>query len=108
MRSEICVALVTAPADSATALARTLVAERFAACVNLLPGITSVYRWDDSVEEAGETLLVAKTTRAGFDAFCKRVSELHPYDVPECIAVPVTAGLPAYINWVEQACEAVG
>ena len=108
MTSEICVALVTAPSGSAAELARTLVAERFAACVNLLPGITSVYRWDDEVLEAGETLLVAKTTRAGFEAVCRRVSELHPYDLPECIAVPVTAGLPAYINWVNQECEAAG
>lgn len=108
MSDEICVALVTAPADAAPALARALVAERFAACVNLLPGVTSVYRWDGEVQEAGETLLLAKTTRAGFGALCDRVAELHPYDLPECIAVPVTAGLPDYIHWVTRECEAAG
>ena len=108
MSGEICVALVTAPADVAPSLARTLVAERFAACVNLLPGVTSVYRWDDEVQEEGETLLLAKTTRAGFEAFRRRVSELHPYEVPECIAVPVTSGLPAYIHWVNRECEVAG
>lgn len=108
MSTEVCVALVTAPAHAAPGLARALVAERLAACVNLLPGITSVYRWDDAVQEEGETLLLAKTTRAGFEAFCARVSELHPYEVPECIAVPVTSGLPAYIHWVTRECEAAG
>lgn len=108
MTTDVCLALITAPAASASDLARALVAERFAACVNLLPGATSVYRWDGEVQEEGETLLVAKTTRAAFDALCRRVTELHPYDVPECIAVPVTAGLPAYLHWVQQECEARG
>ena len=108
MTAEICLALITAPAASAPALARTLVAERFAACVNLLPGVTSVYRWEGDIQEEGETLMVAKTTRAAFDSLCQRVLELHPYDLPECIAVPVTAGLPAYIQWLNQECEAHG
>jgi periplasmic divalent cation tolerance protein len=105
MTSDVCVALITAPATVAASLARTLVAERFAACVNLLPGVTSVYRWEGELQEDVETLLIVKTTRARFDALCEKVLELHPYDVLECIAVPVTVGLPAYLNWVNQECE---
>ncbi len=98
--SDVVVVLVTAPPAEAPELARTLVDERLAACVSLLPGVTSVYRWGGQVHEDGETLLVAKTSRDGSAALIRRVQEVHSYDVPECIAIPVASGLPAYLDWV--------
>ncbi|HSM03882.1 MAG TPA: divalent-cation tolerance protein CutA [Longimicrobiales bacterium] len=100
MAPDVFVVLVTAPPDEASALARTLVGEGRAACVNLLPSVTSVYRWKGKVQEDGETLLVFKTSRAALPDLVRRIEELHSYDVPECIAVPVTSGLPAYLDWV--------
>jgi periplasmic divalent cation tolerance protein len=106
--ADVWVALITAPPTDAPALARALVTERLAACVNLLPGMTSVYRWRGEVHEDGETLLVVKTTRDRFPVLRQRVRELHPYDLPECIAVPVTSGIPEYLEWVTTECEADG
>jgi periplasmic divalent cation tolerance protein len=88
--------------DAATGqrIADALVGERLAACVNLLPGVTSVYRWQGQVEQASEILLLIKTTADRFEALSARVLELHPYELPEVIAVEVRAGLPAYLDWV--------
>jgi periplasmic divalent cation tolerance protein len=94
------VVYVTAPsAEEARTLARVLVDERLAACVNLLP-VESVYRWEGQVEEAAETLLVIKTRRAGLDALAARVRALHSYAVPEIIALPVVSGWPPYLQWI--------
>lgn len=91
----------TAPdLDTARALARTLVEERLAACVNLVPGLTSFYRWQGTVQEDAETLLLIKTAAARHRALQERLRALHPYELPEIIAVPVSAGLPAYLEWV--------
>lgn len=95
----------TAP-DHETGLriARALVAEGLAACVNIVPGLLSVYRWQGKVEEDGEVLLIAKT-RADRTAACgARLRELHPYDVPEFVVVSVTDGEPSYLNWVVSEC----
>lgn len=98
---EILVCLCTCPdPDGARALGRSLVEERLAACVQVLPGIESIYRWNDAIEEACEILLVVKTTRARFDALQARLVALHPYEVPELVALPAVAGLPAYLHWV--------
>lgn len=95
------ICLSTCP-DRATAdrIARTLVDERLAACVNLLPGITSVYRWQGTVETDEEVLLLAKTAPARMQALTARIVELHPYDVPEVIALEAGGGLPAYLEWI--------
>ena len=85
------------PADT---IADTLVREGLAACVNQIPGLTSVYRWQGKIEHDAETLLLIKTTDSRFDALSARLRELHPYDLPEIIATPVTRGLPEYIQWV--------
>jgi len=85
---------------SAESLARTLVAERLAACVNLLPGVVSVYRWQGEIESADETLLMIKTVRAGLSALTARVRALHPYELPELVALEAVGGLPEYLNWV--------
>jgi periplasmic divalent cation tolerance protein len=81
-------------------IAKVLVEERLAACVNVLPGVESTYRWQDAVETAEETLLLIKTTRDRFGALRERIVALHPYELPEVIAVDVAAGLPAYLQWV--------
>jgi periplasmic divalent cation tolerance protein len=86
--------------DGARALGRTLVEERLVACAQLLPGIESIYRWEGRVDSAAEVLLVLKTTHASFDRLQARLVALHPYDVPELVALPAVAGLPAYLHWV--------
>jgi periplasmic divalent cation tolerance protein len=95
------VVLVTAPsAEQAAALARALVEERLAACGNVLPGLRSIYRWKGAVQEDGEALLLLKTTRARLEALRARVVALHPYEVPEVIALPVEAGHAPYLAWI--------
>jgi len=91
----------TAPdPDTARELARTLVEERLAACVNVVPGLRSLYRWQGRVHEDAETLLLTKTTAVRYPALQERLRALHPYELPEIVAVPVSAGLPAYLDWV--------
>ncbi|WP_426687868.1 divalent-cation tolerance protein CutA [Rhodanobacter ginsengiterrae] len=87
-------------AASARTLAETLVGERLAACVNHLPGMQSTYRWQGAVTSDAEHLLLIKTTAAGLPALRDRLLELHPHDLPELIAVPVTLGHDAYLQWV--------
>ncbi|BDG01982.1 divalent-cation tolerance protein CutA [Anaeromyxobacter oryzae] len=95
------VVLVTAPsADKAAELARALVEERLAACGNVVPGLRSIYRWDGKVQDDVEALLLLKTTRARFEALRERVLALHPYQVPEVLAIPVAAGSAPYLAWI--------
>ena len=104
MSREARVVLSAAP-DRATAwrIARTLVEEEHAACVNLVPGARSVYRWEDAVVEADEFLLVIKTTAGAYPALAARLEELHPYDVPEVIALEPGAVSAPYLAWLEGA-----
>lgn len=97
---ECVVVLCTVPPDAAQRLARGVVDEQLCACVNVLPAVRSFFRWEGRVDEAEESLLVAKTTAARFAALRDRLTELHPYDVPEVIALDVRDGLPAYLSWV--------
>ena len=83
-------------------LAEALVAEGLAACVNVVPGLHSVYRWQGAIERSDETLLLIKTTRAGLPALSARIVELHPYELPEVVAVEVAGGLSAYLDWVAE------
>ena len=93
--------LSTCPdADTAQRLARILMEERLAACVSLLPGGVSTYRWQGRVEQATEVQLLAKTPADRRDALMARLAELHPYELPEILAVETAAGLPAYLDWV--------
>ena len=91
-----------ADTTSAQLLARALVEQRLAACVNMLPAVQSVYRWNDVVEEAAEVTLLIKTTTARYDELEQAIRALHPYELPEVIAVPVSAGSPAYLGWIAQ------
>lgn len=89
---------------AAESLAHALVERRLAACVNILPPCLSVYRWQGAVEQADEVPLLIKTTRARYAELEAALSELHPYSVPEIIALPLAAGLPAYLDWVGAEC----
>ena len=88
--------------ESAFNLARELVRRRVAACVNVLPAATSFYRWQGKPEEASEHPVLVKTTQDRYPDLEAAIRELHPYELPEIIAWPVTAGLPAYLAWIEQ------
>lgn len=102
---EVRVVLSTAPdPDTARALARDLVEARLAACVNLVPGATSVYRWEGRVEEAAEVLMVLKTTAAALPALEGALRERHPYDVPECVALDPARVEPRYRAWLLEQC----
>ncbi len=94
------VVLCTAPEDRADELARTLVAEGHCACVNVVPGVRSHYRWQGRLESAGEALLVVKTTAAAAPQLRERIVALHPYEVPEVLELAVAGGLPAYLAWL--------
>jgi periplasmic divalent cation tolerance protein len=101
------IVLCTAPAIAdrqdrlgAEALARALVEEGLCACVNLLPGVRSVFRWQGNVDTAEETLLVLKTTTALRERLRARIAALHPYEVPEILEVAIDGGLPAYLQWL--------
>ncbi|GEM83043.1 divalent-cation tolerance protein CutA [Meiothermus hypogaeus] len=88
--------------DSGQRIAQTLVHEGLAACVNLLPGITSVYRWQGEVQENHELLLIIKTRQARYQTLEARIKELHPYQVPEIIAHKIESGLQSYLEWIGQ------
>lgn len=95
------VALVTAPdKGTASSLARTVVEERLAACVNLLDGATSVYRWEGRVEEDAEVLMICKTTPESLGALAARILELHPYDTPEFVVLNPEWVEPRYAAWL--------
>lgn len=96
---EVMVVLCTFPdLDQARQIGAALVERQVAACVNLLPGVESIYRWQGRVERAGEVLALFKTTR--YPELEAALRELHPYEVPEILALPVAAGLPAYLEWL--------
>ena len=88
--------------ETALAIARRLVDESLAACVNITSPVTSVYRWQGKLESSDEQLLLIKTTQASYPRLEKRLRALHPYELPEIIAVPVEQGLNEYLEWVEQ------
>jgi periplasmic divalent cation tolerance protein len=91
--------------DAARAL-RVLVEERLVACGNLVPGVRSIYRWQGAVADEREILVVMKTRKQDWAALVSRLHELHPYQVPECLAVRVAAGAPKYMAWLEETLAA--
>ena len=106
MSTDVRTAFVTAPDPStAEAMARTLVDERLAACVNVIPGLVSVYCWEGDLQRDEEVLMMLKTTCAKVEALRARVVELHPYDVPEVLVLDVVSGHDAYLEWVRRAVE---
>jgi periplasmic divalent cation tolerance protein len=97
----VVVVLSTFPSsEKAAEVARVLVDERLAACVNLVPAVRSIYRWQGAVHDDAEVLAIVKTTAERVEALCDRLIALHPYDVPEAIVLPVTGGHAPYLAWV--------
>jgi periplasmic divalent cation tolerance protein len=104
--SEPLVVLTTvARAEDAESIAREMVERRLAACVNVLPPMTSVYRWQGEVTRAPEHLLLMKTRQDRFEALRARLVEIHPYETPEVIALPVAAGHAPYLRWIDENVE---
>ena len=99
----IVVFMTAANGEEAARLADMLVGAHLAACVQILPEMESVYRWEGKIERQAEILLLAKTTRAKFDELESEVRALHSYDTPEIIAVPITAGSGPYLQWLKTA-----
>lgn len=95
------VVLCTCPDGAPAAhLAETLVGDGLAACVNRLPGVVSNFRWEGRVQQEAETLLLIKTTEDRLEALTARITDLHPYELPEVVAVPVLGGLEQYLDWI--------
>jgi periplasmic divalent cation tolerance protein len=105
MTDEALLVLSTFP-DAATArrLGRQLVEEHCAACANILPAVESIYWWQGKVESGNETLVLFKTSAERYEALETTLRRLHPYEVPEIIALPIDRGLPEYMKWVAQSC----
>lgn len=101
-----CQVTTTLPdATAADRLAHTLVSERLAACAQVTGSITSTYRWENAVEQAGECYCHLKTTLDRLPALQARIRELHPYQVPEIIAVPIVGGDSSYLRWIEESVD---
>ena len=105
LREEI-VTFITAPnEDEAAGIARSLVEARLAACVNIVRNIRSIYTWQGNIEDDSEVLMIVKTRKSLFNALSAKVRELHSYDVPEIIALPVTEGSEEYLKWLKESTE---
>ncbi|MGZ3440920.1 MAG: divalent-cation tolerance protein CutA [Polyangia bacterium] len=99
--SDAIVVLVTVPnAETAEKLGDALVGERLAACVNIVGGVRSIYRWQGKIEKDAELLCLCKSTRAQFEKLRARVVELHPYELPEVVALPIAVGHAPYLDWI--------
>ena len=100
--TKVVAVLCTCPDEAAAGrLAGELVENRLAACVNILPAIRSIYRWQGATQDDPEVLMIAKTTRSAYPALESWLIEHHPYDVPEVLALPVLEGSAAYLGWVQ-------
>lgn len=100
-KSEIVVVLVTVPGiKDGNRISRAILTLRLAACVTVIPSVQSLYRWKGKIVQGKEAMLFVKTTRARYKRLERKVVELHPYEVPEIIAVPLACGLPLYVEWV--------
>ena len=100
--TEYVVVFVTAPAEEAPQLAKTLVEESLVACVNIVPGLRSIYWWQGKVEDEPEVLCIMKTRSNLFESLRDRVRELHSYEVEEIIALPIVEGNPPYLDWIRE------
>ena len=94
-----------ANAEDAARVVRVLVEERLIACGNLLPGARSLYRWEGKIQDQPEVVVLMKSRKQDWTALISRLHELHPYQTPECVAVRIAAGAPAYMAWLESALE---
>jgi periplasmic divalent cation tolerance protein len=100
------VIFITAPnEDEAARIARSLVEARLAACANIVRGIRSIYAWQGKIQDDSEVLMIVKTRKGLFNAVSDKVKELHSYDVPEIIALPIIEGAPDYLKWLKESTE---
>lgn len=100
------VVFVTVPSKKAgIKIANTIVKDKLAACVNVLGGLTSIYRWKDKIEKSPEALMIIKTEHVKFETLAKKIQSLHPYTVPEIIALPITKGNKKYLNWISSSLQ---
>ncbi len=106
MPADYCLVLCTCP-DLLTAhnLAESLLSDRRAACVNILPGVSSMYLWQGKIESASEVLLLIKTRTDMYSELEAFIAKVHPYDVPEIVALPFVAGSPPYLSWISSSLE---
>lgn len=100
------IALVTCPQNLAESLASNLVERKLAACVNVIKEVSSIYLWTGNMEKDSESLMIVKTTMEVWQEFQAAVEELHPYDVPEIIALPIEIGNQAYLEWLKKSVKA--
>lgn len=105
MAEEIVILITVGSPDEAATIARTLVDEHLAACVNIIPSVRSFFFWEGRTQDAAEALMICKSRMPLMDAVIARVKTLHTYAVPEIIALPVAAGLPSYLAWVKDATK---
>ena len=103
--NHLLVSITTSSSEEADRIAKALVQERLAACVNIVPAITSIYRWQGEVHRDSEVLLIAKSQPELFESLAARVKKLHSYEVPEIIALPIVAGSKAYLNWIDESVQ---
>lgn len=102
MTDKIVVLSTCASAEEAERLARRVIDDRLAACVNVLSPVRSFYRWKGKIEDSAEWLLIIKSTRDKFDALRAALESAHTYELPEVIAIPIVEGSPNYLSWIEQ------
>jgi periplasmic divalent cation tolerance protein len=101
--TEFIIVFITAPNEKeAASISRTIVEERLVACVNIIPSVRSIYRWQGRVEDEQEVLMVVKTKKSLFERLQERVKELHSYEVPEIIGLPLVEGSKEYLDWLGQ------
>lgn len=105
MTDKVIVLTTTGSQEEAKKIARSLIERKLAACVNILPKIQSVYRWKEQIEVSEEFLLIIKTARSRHDEVSAAIRELHSYELPECIALPIESGSAEYLNWIENSLK---
>ena len=105
MAEEIVILITAGSPEEAATIARTLVDEHLAACVNVIPGVRSFFFWEGKTQDAAEVLMICKSRKPLMDAIIARVRTLHSYTVPEIIALPVAAGLPSFLAWLKDATK---
>jgi periplasmic divalent cation tolerance protein len=106
MAEKVLLALSTFPdQETARDISNELVTKKLAACANILPGVQSIYRWNEKIESGNETLVLFKLSDDRRSKFQQTLRSLHPYEVPEIIFVPISSGLPEYLQWVVESCS---
>jgi periplasmic divalent cation tolerance protein len=105
MADEIVILITAGSPDEAASIARTVVDEHLAACVNIVPGVRSFFFWEGQTQDAVETLMICKSRMPLLDDLIKRVKSLHSYTVPEIVALPIVSGLPDYLAWVNDSTK---